>query len=97
MDTQQIQQEIPQELNQIVTQSFSELRDEVAASLDSAVENLRKRQEEDGHWAGDYGGPLFLLPGLVMTYWITKTEWTPYQKHRMDKSRSGWIATVLHT
>lgn len=20
-------------------------------------------QGEDGHWAGDYGGPLFLLPG----------------------------------
>ena len=22
-------------------------------------------QAEDGHWAGDYGGPMFLLPGLV--------------------------------
>lgn len=22
-------------------------------------------QAEDGHWPGDYGGPLFLLPGLV--------------------------------
>lgn len=21
-------------------------------------------QAEDGHWAGDYGGPLFLMPGL---------------------------------
>ena len=20
-------------------------------------------QTEDGHWAGDYGGPLFLMPG----------------------------------
>lgn len=20
-------------------------------------------QSEDGHWAGDYGGPLFLMPG----------------------------------
>ncbi|MBN3308394.1 ERG7 synthase, partial [Amia calva] len=24
-------------------------------------------QAEDGHWAGDYGGPLFLLPGLLIT------------------------------
>ncbi|XP_047457491.1 lanosterol synthase-like [Mugil cephalus] len=24
-------------------------------------------QAEDGHWAGDYGGPLFLLPGLLVT------------------------------
>ena len=23
-------------------------------------------QCEDGHWAGDYGGPLFLLPGMVI-------------------------------
>ncbi len=22
-----------------------------------------KLQAEDGHWAGDYGGPLFLMPG----------------------------------
>lgn len=25
-----------------------------------------KLQAEDGHWAGDYGGPLFLLPGRSM-------------------------------
>ncbi|XP_043916484.1 lanosterol synthase isoform X1 [Protopterus annectens] len=24
-------------------------------------------QAEDGHWAGDYGGPHFLLPGLLIT------------------------------
>ncbi|XP_023806926.2 lanosterol synthase-like isoform X1 [Oryzias latipes] len=24
-------------------------------------------QAEDGHWAGDYGGPLLLLPGLLIT------------------------------
>ncbi|KAM9804595.1 lanosterol synthase [Neosynchiropus ocellatus] len=29
-------------------------------------------QAEDGHWAGDYGGPLFLLPGLLITCHITK-------------------------
>lgn len=23
-------------------------------------------QADDGHWPGDYGGPLFLLPGLVI-------------------------------
>lgn len=22
-------------------------------------------QAHDGHWPGDYGGPMFLLPGLV--------------------------------
>ncbi|XP_021060874.1 lanosterol synthase [Mus pahari] len=30
-----------------------------------------KLQAEDGHWAGDYGGPLFLLPGLLITCHIS--------------------------
>lgn len=28
-------------------------------------------QLSDGHWAGDYGGPMFLLPGLVIVAYIT--------------------------
>ncbi|RXH71376.1 hypothetical protein DVH24_018731 [Malus domestica] len=28
-------------------------------------------QAHDGHWPGDYGGPMFLLPGLVITLTIT--------------------------
>ncbi|KAI3767634.1 hypothetical protein L2E82_17932 [Cichorium intybus] len=28
-------------------------------------------QANDGHWPGDYGGPMFLLPGLVITLTIT--------------------------
>mmetsp|Transcript_24283 Transcript_24283/g.36687 ORF Transcript_24283/g.36687 Transcript_24283/m.36687 type:complete len:945 (+) Transcript_24283:51-2885(+) len=27
-------------------------------------------QAEDGHWAGDYGGPHFLMPGLVVAWYI---------------------------
>lgn len=27
-------------------------------------------QAEDGHWAGDYGGPLFLLPGRKVLLWL---------------------------
>lgn len=26
-----------------------------------------KLQTEDGHWAGDYGGPLFLMAGDLIT------------------------------
>lgn len=30
-------------------------------------------QESDGHWPGDYGGPHFLNPGLVIVSYITQT------------------------
>ena len=32
-----------------------------------------KLQAEDGHWAGDYGGPLFLMPGKITTHIIINT------------------------
>jgi len=28
-------------------------------------------QAPDGHWPGDYGGPLFLFPGLVIALYVT--------------------------
>ncbi|XP_053554871.1 lanosterol synthase [Bombina bombina] len=30
-------------------------------------------QAEDGHWSGDYGGPLFLMPGLLIACHVTQT------------------------
>jgi len=35
-------------------------------------------QDEDGHWPGDYGGPLFLLPGLIIVSYVTST---PFPEH----------------
>lgn len=36
-------------------------------------------QSSDGHYAGEYGGPLFLLPGLIIGSYVTETpfndEW----------------------
>lgn len=54
--------------------SSSTQSDFVAASpaahtaVDAALKGMNfysRLQAEDGHWAGDYGGPLFLLPGEV--------------------------------
>lgn len=28
-------------------------------------------QADDGHWPGDYGGPMFLMPGMVITLYTT--------------------------
>ena len=27
-------------------------------------------QTEDGHWAGDYGGPHFLMPGIIIAWYL---------------------------
>jgi squalene/oxidosqualene cyclase-like protein len=51
--------------------------------LDRAALRLRELQEPDGHWRGDYGGPLFLLPGLVIAYAISGQSWTEHQRTRM--------------
>ncbi|XP_004602367.1 lanosterol synthase [Sorex araneus] len=32
----------------------------------------KELQAEDGHWAGDYGGPLFILPGLLITCHVAR-------------------------
>jgi len=37
-------------------------------------------QAEDGHWPGDYGGPLFLAPGLIIASYITQTPFSTPQK-----------------
>lgn len=31
-------------------------------------------QCDDGHWAGDYGGPMFLMPGLIFSCYIAKVR-----------------------
>jgi cycloartenol synthase len=27
-------------------------------------------QDEDGHWPSDYGGPMFLMPGLIIALYV---------------------------
>eukprot|EP00210_Caulerpa_lentillifera_P005704 g5455.t1 len=45
--------------------------DRLEASLDAGIKFYECLQEADGHWPGDYGGPMFLLPGLVITAYVT--------------------------
>ncbi|CAN6445099.1 unnamed protein product [Victoria cruziana] len=43
----------------------------VTATLQRAVKFYSTIQAHDGHWAGDYGGPMFLMPGLVIALYVT--------------------------
>ena len=54
-----------------------------------AMEFYQMIQCEDGHWGGDYGGPMFLMPGLICVLYITKAPFPDYKK-------KGMIAYLLN-
>jgi cycloartenol synthase len=45
-------------------------RSVIERSMRAGVEFYQGLQDEDGHWASDYGGPLFLLPGLIIALYV---------------------------
>ena len=45
----------------------------VAEHLKGGIGFYEFLQQEDGHWPGDYGGPMFLFPGLIITLYMTGT------------------------
>ncbi|KAI1982254.1 hypothetical protein LOZ53_001170 [Ophidiomyces ophidiicola] len=42
-------------------------------AADNGLSFLSHLQLPPGNWACEYGGPMFLLPGLVITWYVTKT------------------------
>lgn len=40
-------------------------------ALRGGVDFFQGLQAPDGHWPGDYGGPMFLMPGLIITCYAT--------------------------
>ncbi|MBK8480986.1 MAG: terpene cyclase/mutase family protein [Proteobacteria bacterium] len=59
------------------------LVERASAALDRGVAQLGTRQAADGHWPGDYGGPLFLLPGLLIALYVTGTPLSEHRRRRI--------------
>ncbi len=50
-------------------------------SLIKGIHHFSQLQTEEGHWPGDYGGPLFLLPGLLIASYVSQTPFPrPHQE-----------------
>ena len=45
----------------------------VVDQLVKGIHYFSHLQSEEGHWPGDYGGPMFLLPGLIIASYISET------------------------
>jgi hypothetical protein len=86
------------ELDAMVTKAQKEQGFAKDAESDAALRGALKGmnyygtlQMEDGHWPGDYGGPMFLMPGLIITMYVTGADEeliTP--QHRVEMIRYLW-------
>lgn len=63
----------------------------VLRSTLKAMNYYQSLQMEDGHWPGDYGGPMFLMPGMVITLYVTETlDELLTAQHRSEMVRYLW-------
>lgn len=56
----------------------------VTEAIHKGVHFYSMLQTEDGHWSGDYGGPHFLLPGLIVVWYCMGKPQTVFTQDDMD-------------
>lgn len=74
-------------LPQLKVKDAEEVTEEVVTTtLRRAISFYSTIQAHDGHWPGDYGGPMFLLPGLVREKLVTNILFSLVFVHKHRKS-----------
>ncbi|KAK4755822.1 hypothetical protein SAY87_009579 [Trapa incisa] len=75
-------------LPKLKMQDTDEMTEEVVTqTLKRALDFYSTLQAHDGHWPGDYGGPMFLMPGLVIVLSITGALNAVLSKHHKQEMR----------
>ena len=64
-------------------QTSSSKADTIAKAVVKGINYYASLQSEDGHWPGDYGGPLFLLPGVLIASYISSTPFPQAHQEMM--------------
>ena len=71
-------------------------------SARNGYEYYKHLQAHDGHWPGEYGGPMFLIPGLTIGSYITGIPFTDEERREMIRylmnranEDGGWGMYVL--
>nr|K7NBZ9.1 RecName: Full=Cucurbitadienol synthase; Short=SgCbQ [Siraitia grosvenorii]AEM42982.1 cucurbitadienol synthase [Siraitia grosvenorii]AUC64917.1 cucurbitadienol synthase [Siraitia grosvenorii]WCF76099.1 oxidosqualene cyclase [synthetic construct] len=60
-------------------------KEAVESSLERALSFYSSIQTSDGNWASDLGGPMFLLPGLVIALYVTGVLNSVLSKHHRQE------------
>ncbi|KAA8499368.1 Cycloartenol synthase [Porphyridium purpureum] len=77
--------------------------DPLGAAVFRGVRFFGSLQMKDGHWPGDYGGPMFLMPFLIFACHATHTPLGEQHKHEMARyirnmqnDEGGWGLHIEH-
>lgn len=57
----------------------------VEQAMRAGIEYYQGIQDDDGHWASDYGGPMFLMPGLIIAAHVMGKEEEILGGHRREE------------
>jgi cycloartenol synthase len=53
-------------------------------AVEKATSFYQMLQCDDGHWPGDYGGPMFLMPGLICVLYLTKSLGSTFPQYKIN-------------